>query len=361
MRKKDYKVSLMSVMVGVSPVMADREESGELRMLAERLKDIADDGADAGSAAMLQSVAQDTLQLLERALHAMQVSFVEMGDDANGDDADNDAYLAKLRVYRQKLSTPDPTATEQAHTILHSSKERLLSELDSRSREMKTEVLDSLLSLSQTKIYGYRWIVEQLNEGLSSITEDINVEMGAAFDAANELIDADVKKVGNNVTHLHKIELDQTFESNQAALESVNSMNEHERSEDSSARSPLSLLEKVRQKVSQCLSFLRSPNDNKVQQMDETFKAAVRPKIEEAISTLKTFVIDSFNDYEENQGKQIELTLQAIDLEINDCIEKMSNNQTTGNNEEEKRLYEQMNLMESQINSLKVLLSSTIE
>lgn len=361
MRKKDYKVSLMSAMVGVSPIVTSREDSNQLRMLAERLKDIADDGADAGSAAMLQSVAQDTLQLLESALYTMQVSFVEMGDDANGDDTDNETYLAKLRAYRQKLSSPDPATIDRAHALLHSSKERLLSELDSRSKEMKIEVLDSLLSLSQTKIYGYRWIVEQLNEGLNSIAEDINVEMGAAFDVANELIGAEVKNVGNIDTQRHKIELDQTFENNQEPSEAVNSMDGHERSDDGNVGSSQSFLKKIRQRVTKSLSFLRSSNGNKGLQMDEAFKADIRPKIEESIATLKSFVTDSFNDYEESQGKQIELTLQAIDLEINECIEKMSHSQTTDDNKEEKRLYEQMSLMESQIASLKVLLASTIE
>lgn len=348
-------------MVGVSPVITGSEESNELRMLAERLKGIPDDGTDVESVTELQSVAQDTLRLLKNVLHSMQLSFVEMGGDSIATNADNESYLAKLKAYRQKLSSPDPAAKERAHEILDASMEHLLSELDSRSREMNTEVLDSLLSLSQTKIYGYRWIVEQLNEGLSSIADDVNVEIGAAFDAANELLGAEVKNIGNVASQLHRIELDQNFGDNRNSSEPDHTMDEPQSYGTNRDTTIQSLLGKVRQRVSQCVSFLRSPKGNMGQQTDQAFKATVRPKIDESMASLKSFVLDSFNDYDENQDKQMELTLQAIDLEINDCIAKMSNTPTADNNKEEKRLYEQINLMESQIAYLKVLLASTIE
>lgn len=314
----DYKNRLQSVINRVSHILIEYNREFELTQLNEFLSRNL-------SEQELLIIKGDILTLLSETLTVIQVKFVET-EEPTTEEADMfRKYLIELKDYRQELNTPYSEIRKKVSTIIRTCRTSLNAELSNQSILFPNEYLDEILQRPEFKEdKSGDWAVSKINEGLSFLSEDVVIRIGACIDAINEVLNSKVEVISNtlpaNVSN-YKNEIstsDKIYGIGRHALPAVG-LGGLTATIASTIINPFLA---IGTGLVVGASFLyKGIVTSNLQQRRVEFKQKLAPKISLAINEMKNHVIEEFSAIEEQVNEYVNEISLVISQEMQDCMD----------------------------------------
>lgn len=328
MNSVDYATRLQSILSRIVPVFDTLDKHEVLSLIDTGISEIRDSvEEETVKMQLLDGYKSQLLRSCKDALLDLQVEFVSSDDPDSSDSEMFKKYLNELKEYKQDLISPSSELHHQISSILRRSKTDLISDINNQSILFPTECLDSILSCPEVEQEnGANWVVSQINEGLSALLEDVNLRLEATFEAVSDLL-------GSKIEALESEYGTQTIDYCQSGETTVSD------NVFSVARQALpalgvggisttligTLINPVIGVISGLaaggLFLYKSQSIYNKQKKVAELKTKLAPKINLAMSELKSYVLEQFDSFDEKLNICITNLLNAINQEMQDCVD----------------------------------------
>lgn len=364
MTAKEYKSRLSSILDRVKNTVGDNPERClQLDAIYENLVSVlCENGAEEEIMHNIDNTKQSLILLLKRELEATQIEFVEMGESDDSDKELFKTYLLDLKEYKQNLISPSSDLRVKVSASLRRSKINLLNELQSQAIIFPTECLDTILACEEVQQEnGANWVIEQINEALNTLLEEVNARLSTSFNAVNELLGSEIKSLENTYTQAINLGMtrsssmsDDMFGLARQALPSIG-IGSIGYGATACLLGPIAGI--VAGLTAGGLFIWKAQSTSSKQKKIAELKQQLAPKITLAMTELKTYVTEKYEDFEEELNRSIDMMAETLSKEMQDCVDALKScEQDTKHFETlEIRLNNKMTALESYIKQLEIL------
>ena len=369
MTPQEYKSRLYSALTRVEGILEATGLKAETDALKETLassleQDMTEDEANA----QLNEVKSHLISLLNQALEATQIAFVEMEEPDNYDAELFKQHLLELKEYKQDLSSPSSETRKKINTLLRRSKTNLLNELQSQAIIFPTECLDTILACQEVEQEnGANWVVEQINEALNTLLEEVNTRLGAAFDAVNEILGSEIDALESNYTQTINLGRQSTSSMSDdmvgLARQALPSIGIGSLGYGAAACLLGPIAGVVAGLAAGGMFIWKSQSSANKQKKIMELKQQLSPKITLAMNELRTYVAERYDEFEEAVAASIESVSEAISKEMQDCVDALKSCEQDSKEFDSQQvlLNNRMNALETHIKQLEILNTNPFE
>ena len=369
MTSQEYKSRIESFFPRVEVIVDAVGMNAELNEFKNRLDSVADqDDSNENTHSDLDLLKSDFVSFLKEVLTKTQIAFVELEEPDTSDSELFKKYLENLKSYKQDLLSNDSETRKKISSLLRHSKANLLNELSSQAILFPTECLDTILSCPEVEQdNGADWVVQQINEALNSLLSEVDTRLGATFDSVNEIIGSEIKSLESSYTQ--SINLSRSVSSTMSdnmlsvARQALPSLGIGSLGYGIAALALGPIAGVVAGLAAGGLFLWKSQSTMAKQKKISEIKQQLAPKISLAMNELKTYVVERYDEFDENLNESIKSMIDIINVEIQDCIDalKSCENETKEFDTTQIQMNNKMNALEAYIKQLELLNTNPFE
>lgn len=369
MTSQEYIARLQSYFPRVHEIVDSVGLKLELDKIGNRLVSIHEQEEDEqNSLEQLDQLKADFLSLLNETLTKTQIAFVELEEPDDSDTQLFKDYYEKLKTYKQELLSNDSETRKKISSLLRHSKTNLLNELSSQAILFPTECLDTILSCPEVEQdNGADWVVQQINEALNSLLSEVDTRLGATFDSVNKIIGSEIESLESSYTQ--SINLSRSVSSSMSdnmlsvARQALPSLGIGSLGYGIAALALGPIAGVVAGLAAGGLFLWKSQSTMAKQKKISEIKQQLAPKISLAMNELKTYVVERYDEFDENLNESIKSMIDIINVEIQDCIDalKSCENETNEFDTTQIQMNNKMNALEAYIKQLELLNTNPFE
>jgi hypothetical protein len=360
MNALDHKSRLITILDNTSQILTEFGKEAELVQLKKVLS-LNLNPQD------LLTVKRDLQMLLGEALTQIQLKITELKEPTSEDIELFQNYLTELKDYRQELSTPHSEVRKKVTTIIRTSKSLLSADLSNQAIAFPNEYLDAILQSPEAK--GDKtgeWVVSKVNEGLSALSEDITVRIGACIDAINELLDSEIQELAEN--KVVNVSLGTSTTSTSDKMYGVSRQVLPALGIGGLALTLTSAIAAPVVAIGAGLaagaSFLyKGITSSDYQQRKIELKQRLAPKISLAINEMKNHVLEEFSNIEEQVNEYVTEMCTVIAQEMQDCVDaiKSCDNEKKDYLKQQEIFNGQKTCLETYIKQIEIMTNNPFE
>ena len=364
MTAQEYKLRLSSILERAENTFGeDMTRTAELNTIKEALDSVPTSiGKDDVAMHQIDNIKESLIQLLKQILEDTQIAFVEMEEPDKNEKELFKHYLLDLKEYRQNLISPSSDMRVKVNTSLRRSKTTLLNELQSQAIIFPTECLDTILECQEVQQEnGADWVVHQINEALNTLLEKVNERLCVSFDTVNEILGSEINSL--ETTYTQAIKLDRTnsslvsddiFGLARQALPSIG-IGSLGYGAAACLLGPIAGI--VAGLTAGGLFIWKSQSSTSKQKKIMELKQRLAPKITLAMTELKTYVAERYEEFEDSLNKSIETMTETLSKEIQDCLDALKSCELDTKRFESKEvlLNNRMTALETYIKQIEIL------
>lgn len=361
MNALDHKSRLITILDNTSQILMDFGKEAEWTQLKKVLSQNL-------SPQDLLTVKRDMLMLLGDVLTLIQLKIAKLEEPVASEDMELfQNYLTALKDYRQELSTPHSEVRKKVASIIRTTKSSLNADLSNQAIAFPNEYLDAILQSSEAKEDKTGdWVVSKVNEGLSALSEDITVRIGACVDAVNEILDSEIQEL----TEMSTTEIS-AGENNTGESDGLYSFGRQ--------ALPAVGIGALAAKIAACIinpylalglgvaaggSFLYQGLTNSgYQKRKIELKQRLAPKISLAINEMKNHVLEEFANIEDQVNEYVNEMCAVIAQEMQDCVDaiKSCDNDKKDYLKQQETLNGQKTCLETYIKQIEIMTNNPFE
>ena len=363
MTPQEYKSRLYSILTRVESIL----ETADKKDGADSIKNILSstfeqEAPDEEANKQLDEIKSSLITLLNEALEAFQIAFVEMEEPDNSDVELFKNHLIELKEYKQELISPSSDTRKKINTVLRRAKTNLLNELQSQAIIFPTECLDTILACDEVEHEnGANWVVEQINEALSTLLEEVDVRLGASFDAVNEILGSEIDALETSYTQAINLGRQSTTSMSDdmfgLARQALPSIGIGSIGYGAVACLLGPIAGAVLGLAAGGMFLWKSQSSSNKQRKIMELKQQLSPKLSIAMNELRTYVIDKYDEFEEAVNAYIETMVDATNEEMQDCVDALKSCELDAKEfgSQQLLLYNRMKALETHIKQLEIL------
>lgn len=363
MTPQEYKSRLYTALTRVEDILEATGLKGETDILKDSLASSLKHEITADEAnAQLNDVKSNLITLLNQALEATQIAFVEMEEPDNSDAELFKQHLLELKEYKQDLSSPTSETRKKINTLLRHSKTNLLNELQSQAIIFPTECLDTILACQEVEQEnGANWVVEQINEALNTLLEEINTRLGAAFDAVTEILGSEIDALESDYTQAINLGRQSTTSMSDdmfgLARQALPAIGISSLGYGAAACLLGPIAGVVAGLAAGGMFIWKAQSSTNKQKKIMELKQQLSPKITLAMNELRTYVIERYDEFEEAISECVENTILIINNEMQDCVDALKSCEQDSKEFKSQQimLINRMNALETHIKQIELL------
>jgi len=360
MNTLDHKSRLITILDNTSQILADSGKEAERAQLKKVLS-LNLNPQD------LLTVKRDMQMLLGDVLTQIQLQIAQLEEPTSEDMELFQNYLTELKEYRQELSTPHSEIRKKVSGIIRTSRSSLSADLSNQAIAFPNEYLDAILQSNEAKEDKTgEWAVSKVNEGLSALSEDITVRIGACIDAINELLDSEIQELSENKAVDVSIGTSTTSTSDK-----MYGVSRQVLPALGIGGLALTLTSAIAAPVvavgvglAAGASFLyKGITSSDYQQRKMELKQRLAPKISLAINEMKNHVLEEFSNIEEQVNEYVNEMSTIIAQEMQDCVDaiKSCDNDKKDYLKQQETLIGQKTCLETYIKQIEIMTNNPFE
>ena len=360
MNAHDHKSRLITILDNVSLILSEAGKDEELTQLKQILSRNLNPQE-------LLTVKRDMQMLLSDVLSQVQLKMAELEEPTSEDMELFQNYLTDLKEYRQELSTPHSEVRKKVSSIIRTSRSSLSADLSNQAIAFPNEYLDAILQSNEAREDKTGdWVVSKVNEGLSALSEDITVRIGACVDAINEVLDSEIQELSEmsaiNISNSENNATtgDRVYGVGRQVLPAIGIGG----LAATIASAIINPYLAVGAGLAAGASFLyKGITSSDYQQRKMELKQRLAPKISLAINEMKNHVLEEFVNIEDQVNEYVNEMCAIIAQEMQDCVDaiKSCDNDKKDYFKKQETLNGQRTCLETYIKQIEIMTNNPFE